>query len=311
MRLFVIHAIKPYTRALNGNNTPAMVSQYTTMIKLFLHRHRIGHCLGIGSRHVAYFFGFVALLAGCAMAPQHQDGPPGHHVDVSNIPNAIPRHEPLSRYGNNASYVVNGKRYYVLKSSRNYDRVGYASWYGTKFQNRLTSTREPYNLFAMTAASPNLPLPTYVRVTNLANGRSVIVRVNDRGPFIGNRIIDLSYVAAKKLGYANKGTARVRVQAINVNQPQLAHRQRQTTHQPARQRRHYAQVGAYRSLINAKKTGQQVAQITQNRVEIRKIKNAQVDLYRVQIGPLTQLSYQQLAAKLAQHGYRHVISVVE
>ena len=128
-----------------------------------------------------------------------QDGPPSKNIDVTQIPNAVPKAEPKSQYGNPSSYTVNGKTYYVLKNAQGYDKKGIASWYGTKFHGQLTSTREPYNMYAMTAASTELPLPTYVRVTNLENGRQVIVKVNDRGPFDKDRIIDLSYVAAKKL----------------------------------------------------------------------------------------------------------------
>jgi len=131
------------------------------------------------------------------------------------VPDAVPRAEPKSRYGNPPYYDVFGKRYYVLSSSADYVERGVASWYGPGFHQVLTSTREPYDMYGMTAAHRTLPLPAYVRVTNLQNGRSVVVRVNDRGPFVGNRIIDLSYTAAAKLDMLRDGTAMVEVRSLD------------------------------------------------------------------------------------------------
>ncbi|HEX2548968.1 MAG TPA: septal ring lytic transglycosylase RlpA family protein, partial [Gammaproteobacteria bacterium] len=144
-----------------------------------------------------------------------KDGPPRYNIDVTKIPDAVPKIEPLSKYGNMPAYNVFGKKYYVLSSSKNYKEKGTASWYGTKFHQRNTSSGEPYNMLAMTAAHKSLPLPTYVEVTNLDNGKKIIVKVNDRGPFVGNRIIDLSYAAAKKIGMTGKGTANVEIRAID------------------------------------------------------------------------------------------------
>ncbi len=137
-------------------------------------------------------------------------------------PDAVPRIEPRSRYGNPNSYVVFGKRYYVLPTSAGFNEKGIASWYGGKFHGRRTSSGETYDMYAMTAAHKRLPLPTYVQVTNLKNGRQVVVRVNDRGPFHQNRIIDLSYSAAAKLGIIRKGTGLVEVQAIDPGNYQIA-----------------------------------------------------------------------------------------
>jgi len=161
------------------------------------------------------------LISGCGTLPNgasffsQQDSAPAHPVDVSNVANAIPRVEPHSRYGNPASYVVFGQRYYVKKSSRNHIERGVASWYGTKFHGRRTSSGEPYDMLAMTAAHKSLPLPTYAEVTNLENGRKIIVKINDRGPFKKNRIIDLSYAAAIKLDITKAGTGLVEVRAID------------------------------------------------------------------------------------------------
>ena len=135
------------------------------------------------------------------------------------VPDAVPRFEPRSRYGNPPFYDVFGKRYYVLSSSTAYVERGVASWYGPGFHKIRTSTGEPYDMYGMTAAHKTLPLPAYVRVTNLQNGRSVVVRVNDRGPFVDNRIIDLTYTAAAKLDMLRNGTAMVEVRAIDPRVP--------------------------------------------------------------------------------------------
>lgn len=180
------------------------------------------------NKHSFYFFIFIlVMLALSSCSTVTHDGPPNFYVDETKIPNAVPKPERLSRIGNQPSYVVKGRRYYVMRSSRNYDQIGVASWYGTAFHARHTSNGERYNMLAMTAAHKTLPLPTYVEVTNLRNQRKIIVKINDRGPFAPNRIIDLSYVAAKKLHMLGPGTALVRVRAINPYQYQqevvLAH----------------------------------------------------------------------------------------
>ncbi|MBS0212929.1 MAG: septal ring lytic transglycosylase RlpA family protein [Proteobacteria bacterium] len=152
-------------------------------------------------------------------APGVADGAPAVPPDVAKLPEPVPHPEPLSRYGNRSPYVVLGKSYTVLPSAAGYDEKGMASWYGTKFDGRVTSSLEPYDLSQFSAAHRTLPLPSYARVTNLENGRSVIVRINDRGPFHEGRLIDLSYAAAIKLGVNVHGTARVEVQGIDTGQP--------------------------------------------------------------------------------------------
>jgi rare lipoprotein A len=163
---------------------------------------------------------FAALLAagGCSRLPS-RDGGPSYSGDFSSLPDPVPHYEPPSPYGNPDSYVVDGKTYHVLASSKGYVARGIASWYGTKFHGQRTSSGETYDMYAMTAAHRTLPLPTYARVTNLRNGRSVIVRINDRGPFHSNRIIDLSYAAASKLGIVEEGTGLVQVEAIDPRAP--------------------------------------------------------------------------------------------
>ena len=128
----------------------------------------------------------------------------------------IPKLEKYSKYGNPNSYKVFGKKYYTKKTHIGYSEEGVASWYGKKFHGRLTSSREVYNMYKLTAAHKSLPIPCYAKVTNLSNNKSVIVRINDRGPFKKGRIIDLSYAAAKKLDIVSKGTAKVNVEAIDA-----------------------------------------------------------------------------------------------
>jgi rare lipoprotein A len=151
-----------------------------------------------------------------------QDRPPSFKINANKIPNAVPKAEPLSKRGNPKSYVVKGRRYTVLKSAKGYHARGIASWYGMKFQHFQTTNGETYNVAAMTAAHKTLPLPTYLQVTNLRNGKKVIVKVNDRGPFAKNRLIDLSYVAAKKLDMLAQGTAPVEILAITPGLTRLA-----------------------------------------------------------------------------------------
>jgi rare lipoprotein A len=152
-------------------------------------------------------------MVGDLYKPDEPDTVPGDIPDVERIPEPTVRAEPRSRYGNR-SYSVLGKRYQVLQSAEGYDETGVASFYGNKFHGRRTSNLEVYDMYAFTAAHKTLPLPSYARVTNLDNGRSIVVRVNDRGPFHSGRIIDLSYAAAVKLGYREQGTARVEVRGL-------------------------------------------------------------------------------------------------
>ena len=164
----------------------------------------------------------VALLAlpGCSLlrrapeTPSPGAGVPAPPRDLAAIPDAVPRDEPRSRYGNPETYEVFGRKYRVMKSSKGHVERGLASWYGPGFHAERTSSGEPYDMYAMTAAHKTLPIPCFVRVTNLENGRSVVVRVNDRGPFVGDRIIDLSYTAAWKLDMLRAGTAKVEIRVL-------------------------------------------------------------------------------------------------
>ena len=168
----------------------------------------------------------IGLLAACTSAPPagapagaetprplRDSGPAKPPRGLAQLPDPPVRQEAKSKRGN-SSYVVFGKRYEVLPTASGYRRDGKASWYGAKFHGRTTSSGEPYDMYALTAAHRSLPIPTYVRVTNLDNGRRTIVRVNDRGPFHAERIIDLSYAAAVKLGFQDRGVANVRVESV-------------------------------------------------------------------------------------------------
>ncbi|PHQ80528.1 MAG: septal ring lytic transglycosylase RlpA family lipoprotein [Coxiella sp. (in: Bacteria)] len=253
-------------------------------------------------------FALSALLAGCDNPQmQTQDGPPLHQKNVSLIPNATPRYLAKSRFGNPPSYQVNGQTYHVLNTAVGYNQRGIASWYGSKFTNKLTSTRERYDPYKMTAASPVLPIPCFARVTNLGNGRSVIVKVNDRGPFAPNRIIDLSYAAAIKLGYEQHGTALVEVAAIDVNNPYP-----NSPNFNARHPQLYLQLGAFSEYPNAHRLQQQIAYVTDRTTHIRTSDIRHKILYRVQLGPLKGVGESdRLQALLQKEGYGRAITLIQ
>lgn len=167
----------------------------------------------------------AVVLAGCSQTPQGRysqkyDGAPPRVPTSEELKEPIPIWEPPALRGN-MPYEVFGVQYEVLDSAEGYEREGIASWYGTKFHGHQTSSGEPYDMYRMTAAHRYLPIPTFARVTNIDNGQSVIVRINDRGPFHPDRIIDLSYAAAWQLDIVDQGTAPVRVEAITVPPPHL------------------------------------------------------------------------------------------
>lgn len=248
---------------------------------------------------------FIFTVGGCFQKPSSRDGAPDYHVDLSKIHSPVPHYLPKSKYGNR-DYYVRGRWYHVLKTARGYDKRGIASWYGTKFQGRLTSTREPYNLLGMTAASPELPIPCFVRVTNLQNGRQVIVKVNDRGPFAANRIMDLSYVAAKKLGYEGRGTALVEVTSIDMPNPIEKARHDFAHHSPNM----YLQVGAFYSEANAAHLAAKLKHITFRPVRIAHDEH-ESRLYRVQVGPLDSVDESDnLLQRIARAGLGHAMTVI-
>lgn len=241
--------------------------------------------------------GLLALfLAGCGTAPfEERDSAPDTRLDPSLIKDAVPRADPVTRAGNKSPYTVLGETYHLLDSAAGYQQRGVASWYGRKFHGRPTANGERYSLYAMTAAHRSLPIPCYVRVTNLENGRSAVVRVNDRGPFHSERIIDLSYAAAVKLGYADKGTALVEVEWIDVDNGDNVEAETETTAEGSGSR-HFVQAGAFRSRTLADNLRQRLSEVVTHPVSIDA--GSDPALYRVRIGPL---SSRNAAERLRSH----------
>jgi rare lipoprotein A len=234
---------------------------------------------------------FFALLGGCSVAPPYEEAslppptaePPrkgGYYKDdgphenppsnLAEVPDAVPRAEPLHRYANRP-YTVFGRDYVPLAKLQPFRQRGLASWYGRRFHGQKTASGETYDMYAMTAAHPTLPIPSYVRVTHASSGRSVVVRVNDRGPFHPGRIIDLSYAAAFKLGYIQAGSAPVEVEAIVSGEQQQAAGV-------------YLQVGAFSSRENAESMR---ARVLQELADLRDSIEVLLagNLWRLHVGP--------------------------
>jgi len=238
------------------------------------------------------------ILTGCGSTTIH-DSAPTKPVDVSHVSDAVPRDEARSKYGNPKKYTVLGKTYYTLNSSAGYKEQGRASWYGNKFHGRRTSSGETYDMYAMTAAHKTLPLPTYVEVTNLDNGRKVIVKVNDRGPFHEGRIIDLSYSAAKKLDIISQGTGRVEVRTISTDSNSYAAKT-------------YLQMGAFSSKTSAEELKSKIEQQITDTVIVMPIKTNNGVIYRVRVGPLASNQYgQSLANQVYDAGFDDANIVVD
>lgn len=192
----------------------------------------------------AHWIIVIVLSTSCSINTTLQDSAPINTPDLSKVRNAVPRSEPHSQYGNPLHYTVLNKTYSVFKKNPpNYKETGIASWYGTKFHGKRTSSGEPYDMFKMTAAHKTIRIPAYVMVKNLNNNKHIIVRVNDRGPFHDNRIIDLSYVAAKKLGVLKHGTAPVEIKLMSSHNKNIL--KHNTEHSI------YLQLGAFQNKTNA------------------------------------------------------------
>lgn len=204
------------------------------------------------------------------------DGPEAHPpANLDAVPDAVPRKEALNPQANR-TYVALGTTYTPQTTRQPYVKEGLASWYGRRFQGKKTSSGEPYDMYAMTAAHPTLPIPSYARVTSLDTGKSVVVRINDRGPFHSKRIIDLSYTAAYKLGYLGKGSTRVRVESID---PDTDGNQGQ-----APQDGIYLQVGAFSRADNAQQLRDRLERLLDiDASQTRVVRDGR--LHRVQLGP--------------------------
>ncbi|MEP6484092.1 MAG: septal ring lytic transglycosylase RlpA family protein [Rudaea sp.] len=231
-------------------------------------------------------------------ADESDSTPQGPPPDLSKIPEPVPKAEPKSQYGNKSPYNVLGETYRVLPSCAGYVERGLASWYGNKFHGYMTSNFEKYDMYAFTAANKTVPLPCYLRVTNLENGKSAIVRVNDRGPFAPNRVVDLSYVAAVKLGVWPKGTAMVEVRSVDPDHPDSDRNQRDRKHEPSRETvvsatpqktqkpALYLQVGAFADAANAERAAAQVRAAKLGDVRVVESNANGKTLRRVRVGPL-------------------------
>jgi rare lipoprotein A len=215
------------------------------------------------------------------------DSVPGEVPDVSKLVEPVPRVEPRSLYGNKSPYTVLGRSYRVLPSARGYDERGIASFYGNKFHGYKTSSLETYDMYAFSAASTTLPLPSYARVTNLENGKSVIVRINDRGPFHQNRLIDLSYAAAVKIGIWPKGTGLVEVRGIDPGNPaqELPPPTVVTSGHPGI----YLQVGAFSDADNAERLARRLRLANLGAVQVMDAEVNGRRVRRVRVGPLADV----------------------
>jgi len=287
--------------------------------------------LRVSIRVTAATCALTALLSGCSIAGRHE-APAAPEVvppvapTVTSTPDAVPRREPRSAHGNPPFYNVLGKRYIVLDTADGYLERGVASWYGPTFHGENTSNGERYDMYGMTAAHKTLPLPTYARVTNLKNGKSIVVRINDRGPFVANRLIDLSYTAAAKLDMLREGTTLVEVRALTVQEPDNLGRAAQSP-PPAL----YVQAGAFADQNNAQRVVDQLhrggltgafilspiisqasacspsAQGDSRESPVRACAHpdGKAPLYRVRLGPISSVAeFDQLAAKLTSLGIR-------
>ena len=278
----------------------------------------------------------AAALSGCfatrpspesvSVPPTPAGLPPTPAPRPEAIPDAVPKVEARSRSGNPPFYQVFGQRYYVLSSSVGYVERGVASWYGPGFHKVRTSAGEPYDMYAMTAAHKTLPLPAYVRVTNLQNGRSVVVRVNDRGPFVDNRIIDLSYSAALKLDVVRNGTAFVEVRSIDPSQPAETLAAAPLTvpaaptapvapplnPPPAANAPLFVQAGAFSDPENAKRLAAKLGSGGYGNIFVRDDEIAGRRMYRVRIGPIQNVAeFDRVTAALKRDGVRDVHLALE
>lgn len=249
--------------------------------------------------------GGLLISNGCAYsgglkipgAPKpHQDAAPKlpEHVlhQMSALPDPEVRNEPRSKRGNGPVYTVWGKSYRVMDSADGFVQEGTASWYGTKFHGRETSSGEVYDIYRLTAAHKHLPLPTYVRVTNLANGKNTVVKVNDRGPFVDDRIIDLSYAAAVKLGFHSQGTSRVKIEVLEeIETAQMF----------------IVQAGAFSEFERADRSHRELQELTGFKGVV--VKMPTDGFYRVRLGPVpaSQIPRLQTLLQAADYGLPKLI----
>ncbi len=228
-------------------------------------------------RHLFLILLLATTLSGCGLKDSLiSDGSDAKDIALIDDQDAVPRDEPRSKTGNNP-YEVFGKSYFPLRTANGYKERGIASWYGKKFHGRRTSSGETYNMYSMTAAHKTLPLPTYVRVTNLDNKKMVVLKVNDRGPFVDDRIIDLSFAAAVKLDIFQNGTGPVEVVALSTNTDDIVE---------SKDPKFFLQVGSYRLKGNSKLMKDALENAGFKEVNVNKVVVDGANHYQVIIGPL-------------------------
>lgn len=271
---------------------------------------------------VAFFCLTVIVISGCQLTSKpggyyQDDGPPtkADFQRVSSAQDAVPIVLPLSKTGNRP-YTALGNSYTPLERGVAYHKVGNASWYGKKYHGRRTSSGETYDMYQMTAAHPVLPLPSFVRVTNLDNNRAVIVKVNDRGPFLGNRIIDLSYAAAVKLDMLGKGTARVEVQLLDPAKNALSaksndlkpvSRSNLNPTKTVNQQYKWIQVGAFTQVANAQELLAQLSAKLSNASIKQTLNAAGAAIFQVQLGPYLPTQIDEASERLRALGYSSLL----
>lgn len=254
---------------------------------------------------IAAIVGLPFFLAACSTPPPSQSPPlpqdnadvsvsERYHVEQDSAPlrpisqdevfDAIPQADPILRFGNASPYVIDGVTYNVLEDYRDYREQGTASWYGAKFSGHKTSNGELYDLYQPSAAHKTLPIPSYARVTNLENGKSIVVRVNDRGPFHSDRIIDLSYAAAVKLGYMEQGTAQVEVEVMEVVGVE-------DRRDPLYGNYRYLQLGAFGREASAQTLVEALKPLLTAEVFVSAVESDGTLLYRVRVGPVDDKSH--------------------
>ncbi|MEK6750209.1 MAG: septal ring lytic transglycosylase RlpA family protein [Pseudomonadota bacterium] len=245
----------------------------------------------------------AAMLKACATTPLVD--PSARRLSADAIDDAVPRAEPLSKYGNPPSYVVEGKTYRTLRNSRDFSEQGVASWYGADFHGKRTSSGESYDMYAMTAAHRVLPLPSYLEVTNTENGRRAVVRVNDRGPFRKDRVLDLSYAAAVKLGVVENGTAQVRLRALTPGADE--------DEPAAADDAFFIQVGAFSNEPNALRMRERLLRGTlASPVQVSRVVHDDKPFYRVRVGPVANReAVRILLARLEHMGIADTHIIVE
>lgn len=267
---------------------------------------------------------FALALVGCSSTPTYdretaggrykvrKDFAPDNPPDVSNVADAIPVDIPYSRGGNRSTYEVWGKSYNVLPSHIGYRAEGIASWYGLKFHGHKTSNGEIYDIYKMSAAHKSLPIPSFAKVTNLDNGKSVVVRVNDRGPFHENRLIDLSYSAAARLEILKQGTGRVRVEAIDARNLADTTETVEKTPQPVASLQQpkpdetgaFLQVGSFGKESSALSVQRRLSAMDGVQAVIKRVRQGDAEFHRVLVGPLTDtLSIDSMVQSLESMGY--------